>query len=171
LIVPVAFGGNNQAGPIDVATARNACASASGRLDFETETFLVQQPVAFQQTADCLTAAYGTKWNGNASATNGSLFAAQPVAIHEAPYVASVCPTHTLDCTAGPAVQTAMQVRRLTPVECCRLQGFPDDYLTQVPWRGKSTPPDGPMYKALGNSWAVPVVAWIGRRIKEHIGD
>lgn len=60
-----------------------------------------------------------------------------------------------------------MQVRRLTPVECCRLQGFPDDYLTQVPWRGKPTPPDGPMYKALGNSWAVPVVRWIGKRIQE----
>ena len=64
---------------------------------------------------------------------------------------------------------TAMKVRRLTPVECSRLQGFPDDYLTQVPWRGKPTPPDGPMYKALGNSWAVPVVAWIGRRIQSAL--
>jgi DNA (cytosine-5)-methyltransferase 1 len=61
---------------------------------------------------------------------------------------------------------TAMQVRRLTPVECERLQGFPDDY-TAIPWRGKpaSECPDGPRYKALGNSWAVPVVRWIGRRI------
>ena len=62
-----------------------------------------------------------------------------------------------------------MQVRRLTPVECARLQGFPDDYLSQVTWRGKSPPPDGPMYKALGNSMAVPVMAWIGRRIEEVI--
>ena len=62
------------------------------------------------------------------------------------------------------AIHCGMQVRRLTPVECCRLQGFSDDYLLQVPWRGK-TPPDGPMYKALGNSMAVPVMRWIGRQI------
>jgi site-specific DNA-cytosine methylase len=68
-----------------------------------------------------------------------------------------------------PAVikQQAMQVRRLTPVECERLQGFPDNY-TAISWRGKSVDncPDGPRYKALGNSWAVPVVRWIGRRIE-----
>lgn len=63
------------------------------------------------------------------------------------------------------AIHCGMQVRRLTPVECSRLQGFPDDYLSQVPWRGKSPPPDGPMYKALGNSMAVPVMRWIGRQI------
>lgn len=94
--------------------------------------------VAFQQTADCLTAAYGTKWNGNASATNGSLFAA-----------------------------TASAVRRLTPRECERLQGFPDDW-TLIPVRGK-TAADGPRYKALGNSMAVPVMRWIGRRIDAAI--
>lgn len=65
------------------------------------------------------------------------------------------------------AIHFGMQVRRLTPVECCRLQGFPDDYLSQVPWRGKATPPDGPMYKALGNSFAVPVVRWIGEQIEK----
>jgi DNA (cytosine-5)-methyltransferase 1 len=63
-------------------------------------------------------------------------------------------------------IAAPMAVRRLTPVECARLQGFPDDYLAQVPWRGKATPPDGPMYKALGNSFAVPCVRWIGQRIK-----
>jgi DNA (cytosine-5)-methyltransferase 1 len=61
-----------------------------------------------------------------------------------------------------------MQVRRLTPVECERLQGFPDNY-TNIPWRKKDESPDGPRYKALGNSWAVPVVAWIGKRIQEQI--
>jgi DNA (cytosine-5)-methyltransferase 1 len=94
----------------------------------------VMQP--FQQTADCLTAAYGTKWNGNASADNGSLF-----------------------------VKQAMAVRRLTPVECERLQGFPDSY-TDIKSKNKPTP-DGPRYKALGNSMAVPVMAWIGQRIQE----
>jgi DNA (cytosine-5)-methyltransferase 1 len=60
-------------------------------------------------------------------------------------------------------VRTAMQVRRLTPRECERLQGFPDDY-TLVPNRGKPAA-DGPRYKALGNSMAVPVMRWIGERI------
>ncbi len=60
-------------------------------------------------------------------------------------------------------LRSAMQVRRLTPRECERLQGFPDDY-TQVPHRGKLAA-DGPRYKALGNSMAVPVMRWIGERI------
>jgi len=63
-------------------------------------------------------------------------------------------------------VETAMQVRRLTPVECERLQGFPDGY-TNIPWRNKPESPDGPRYKALGNSMAVPVMRWIGERINE----
>lgn len=73
---------------------------------------------------------------------------------------------YTVDTHATQGVATAMQVRRLTPVECERLQGFPDGY-TAIPWRGKSASecPDGPRYKALGNSWAVPVVRWIGKRI------
>ena len=96
----------------------------------------------------------------------------------------------------------SMQVRRLTPVECERLQGFPDGY-TNIPWnaakeaarkgisyeavlamrgmtlRGPNLEdcPDGPRYKALGNSWAVPNVRWIGQRIHaavlalEHAND
>jgi len=65
-----------------------------------------------------------------------------------------------------PHVLTAMQVRRLTPTECERLQGFPDGW-TQIPWRNKpaSECPDGPRYKALGNSWATNVVNWLGRRL------
>lgn len=72
--------------------------------------------------------------------------------------------------TATPAVLVAMQVRRLTPVECERLMGFPDGY-TAIPWRKKPAGecPDGPRYKALGNSWAVPVAAWIARRIHRQI--
>ena len=62
----------------------------------------------------------------------------------------------------------AMQVRRLTPVECERLQGFPDNY-TDIQPKGKATP-DGPRYKALGNSMAVPVMAWIGERIAQVEG-
>lgn len=62
----------------------------------------------------------------------------------------------------------SMQVRRLTPVECERLQGFPDGY-TDIRPKGKPTA-DGPRYKALGNSWAVPVVRWIGHRIWLNTG-
>lgn len=60
----------------------------------------------------------------------------------------------------------AMQVRRLVCEECERLQGFPDGY-TAIPWRNKPAGdcPDGPRYKALGNSMAVPVMRWIGGRI------
>jgi DNA (cytosine-5)-methyltransferase 1 len=70
-------------------------------------------------------------------------------------------PTHT-----GPKVmQSNMAVRRLTPVECERLQGFPDNY-TNISYRNKPDSPDGPRYKSLGNSMAVPVMSWIGKRIE-----
>ena len=308
-----AYGGNNTNGPIDVATARNACASASGRMDFESETFLVQ-------AAECITGAitHTLKADGFDASEDGTgrgtpMVAALPFdttqitsatnrcqpkagdpchplaagahapaiafktnqtganganlseerthslsSQEQAPTIAfsakdygadagplaptlrsmghdgshangggqvAVCFTdmrgdergsgikvtgdvsNTLHCAKGLSEQQAvafqergrddgrsleiggdvayaltapngggraqernvlsptMQVRRLTPMECCRLQGFPDDYLSQVTWRGKCPPPDGPMYKALGNSWAVPNVAWIGRRI------
>lgn len=70
----------------------------------------------------------------------------------------------------GSVMQSNMQVRRLTPTECERLMGFPDGY-TAIPWRNKPADecPDGPRYKALGNSWAVPVVRWIGERINKGV--
>jgi DNA (cytosine-5)-methyltransferase 1 len=63
------------------------------------------------------------------------------------------------------AVAYAAAVRRLTPTECERLQGFADNY-TNIPWRKAIDSPDGPRYKSLGNSMAVPVMKWIGERIK-----
>jgi len=65
-----------------------------------------------------------------------------------------------------PVVASNSTVRRLTPVECERLQGFPDNF-TAIPWGKKEAAdcPDGPRYKALGNSMAVPVMRWIGERI------
>lgn len=62
------------------------------------------------------------------------------------------------------------RVRRLTPVECERLQGFPDNW-THIPWRGKAEEncPDAPRYKAIGNSWAVPCVRWIGERLRDEL--
>ena len=85
----------------------------------------------------------------------------------------------TLDCRSkngpiqnqlGVGVMHGSAVRRLTPRETERLQGFKDDY-TLIPWRGKPAEecPDGPRYKAIGNSKAVPVVRWIGRRIQQQL--
>ncbi|MGU1008589.1 DNA cytosine methyltransferase [Pseudomonas aeruginosa] len=86
----------------------------------------------------------------------------------------------TLEATAGRSrgagtpvgmlANSGSAVRRLTPRECERLQGFPDDY-TLIPWRGKSAEecPDGPRYKAIGNSKAVPVVRWIGKRLLQQL--
>lgn len=73
----------------------------------------------------------------------------------------------TLKCCGGaPRVAGRMAVRRLTPRECERLQGFEDDW-TRIPWRGRPAEecPDGPRYKAIGNSMAVPVMRWLGERI------
>ncbi|HCQ6573068.1 TPA: phage N-6-adenine-methyltransferase [Klebsiella pneumoniae] len=68
--------------------------------------------------------------------------------------------------SSADVVQFGYQVRRLMPVECERLQGFPDNH-TQISWRGKEATecPDGPRYRAIGNSMAVPVIRWIGERI------
>ena len=63
----------------------------------------------------------------------------------------------------GPGDWSQWRVRRLMPVECERLQGMPDDY-TLVPYRGKPAA-DAPRYKAIGNSMAVPCVAWLGQRL------
>jgi DNA (cytosine-5)-methyltransferase 1 len=65
----------------------------------------------------------------------------------------------------GQSTQPIIQVRRLTPTECARLQAFPDDHLSQVRINGKP-PTDGPMYRALGNSMCVNVMAFIGQRIQ-----
>ena len=65
----------------------------------------------------------------------------------------------------GGREKRGLTVRRLTPRECERLQGFPDDY-TDIPYRNKEHAPDGPRYRALGNSMAVPVMRWIGERIR-----
>ena len=85
----------------------------------------------------------------------------------------NVCPTiptrvfSPTDRKGGLGIVEKLKVRRLTPIEAERLQGFEDDY-TKIPYRGKPKEqcPDGPRYKAMGNSMAVPVVRWIGQRIK-----
>lgn len=77
--------------------------------------------------------------------------------------------SYTLTTADRHAVSDGLHIRRLTPVECERLQGFPDNH-TLIPWRGKPVAecPDSPRYKAIGNSMAVPVMRWIGKRIMQE---
>jgi len=92
-------------------------------------------------------------------------------ALAHVPAIASIV-AQTLTANGGqggrqdkqPMTVVGQQVRRLTPEECEALQGFPRGY-TAIPHRGKPAA-DGPRYKALGNSWAAPCAAWIGKRIQ-----
>lgn len=77
----------------------------------------------------------------------------------------TLAPTLDKGKAEGMAVATNWAVRRLMPIECERLQGFPDGY-TDTPYRGKNWTADGPRYKALGNSMAVNAMRWLGRRIE-----
>jgi DNA (cytosine-5)-methyltransferase 1 len=96
---------------------------------------------------------------------------AQPIAVDTYNYTTNEHTTQTIrsqsDTEHIGAVLQTMAIRRLTPKECERLQGFPDDW-TKIPYRNKPAEqcPDGPRYKACGNSMAVPVMRWIGTRIQ-----
>jgi DNA (cytosine-5)-methyltransferase 1 len=195
-----AFGGNNTSGPIDVSTALNASGTASGRLDFESETFVVDttqitsktnrsnpqpgdpcHPLAASGHPPLLTYAFKPGQSEAAGglfvtegyaptlqAINNGSTAVPAVAFQSSQSGVRLDDVHaTLDSNNGPrrhnGALVGMQVRRLTPRECERLQGFPDDH-TLIAVRGKPAA-DGPRYKSLGNSMAVPVMAWIGRQI------
>ena len=97
---------------------------------------------------------------------------AQITSPHNRSKVSSELPCSTISSGSNMHLASSMAVRRLTPTECERLQGFPDGY-TAIPWRNKASTdcPDGPRYKALGNSWATPVVRWIGERINKELGN
>ena len=111
----------------------------------------------------------GANENATAAVATGVFFAGQGAKAGSIAYDQHIAPTLKASDSGTnrtPSAHIGMQVRRLTPTECERLQGFPDNY-TAIPWRKKPAAecPDGPRYKALGNSWAVPVVRWIGERI------
>jgi len=158
----VCFGGNNTKGPLEVSTACNAHGGPVGRLDFETETFVVS--VALRGREGGATAELGDDCGHALRASGGG----------DKPHVLAFDTTQMTSALNRSAPKpgdpchplAAMQVRRLVCEECEALQGFPRGY-TLIPWRGKPAEdcPDGPRYKALGNSFAVPVVRWIGRRI------
>lgn len=160
----VAFGGNNQSGPIDVSTAVNAHGGPAGRLDFESETFVAHalRGGGFDASEDGTgrgTPIVPVAFDCKASGRNG--FAVGEIS----PTLRSMGHLNSNQNAGGQvAVQQGWAVRRLMPVECERLQGFPDNF-SNVPWRGKQHAPDGPRYKALGNSMAVNAMRWIGQRI------
>lgn len=239
-----AYGGNRTTGPLDVATAVNAHGGPHGRLDFESETFVVGAlpsggtvrghgvsgvnnqavaaghviPVCFSakdygadasidiaptlragghtgshanagvMPAICQTVALRGRDGGATAELGGDVATALRASSGggDKPHVlafhhnAQACqlPGPNRDCSISDpltrsqnaAVAFTRAVRRLTPRECERLQGFPDDY-TLIPWRNRPADqcPDGPRYKALGNSWAVPLFNWLGRRIASRL--
>ncbi|KAA3527074.1 DNA (cytosine-5-)-methyltransferase [Agrobacterium vitis] len=163
-VIAQAFGGNNLSGPIDVATALSAHGGPAGRMDFESETFVAHtlRGEGFDVSEDGTgrgTPIVPIAFDCKASGRNG--FSVGEIA----PTLRSMGHLDSHQNAGGQvAVQQGWAVRRLLPKECERLQGFDDDY-TNVPWRGKPTSPDGPRYKALGNSMAVNVMRHIGTRI------
>lgn len=190
----VAYGCNNTSGSIDVAGALNASHTASGRQDFETETFIAHtlKGEGFDASEDGtgrgvpLVAAYNFE---HGLAPHGSLEGSDIMPSlgqsehkgHTAVLAfqdrfrgddgrgyGRVPPVTedaigTLETVKPWNVASRMAVRRLTPTECARLQGFPDEYL-DITYRGKPAA-DGNKYQALGNAMATPVIRWICERV------
>ena len=146
-------------------------AGGMGRQDWETETFLVadgsqgtfkRSEVAATVTTGTdktramplVTTTYGFENRARGDDGRGE--------IREPSFSEGVSPTVSV---AKPPSIVGPGVRRLTPLECERLQGFPDNW-TDVPYRGKKAC-DGTRYKAIGNSMAVNVMSWIGQRIQQ----
>jgi DNA (cytosine-5)-methyltransferase 1 len=156
------------------------------RLDGESETFVVAHTLRQRHDAGEDGTGRGTPLvvgtlTGNGGAHSGfkdelglvPVYAIQERAVSENPNAGpqgkgwQENTSYTLEARHhAQSIAHQMGVRRLTPRECERLQGFPDDY-TLIPYRGGMAA-DGPRYKALGNSMAVPVMRWIGRRIERQ---
>jgi DNA (cytosine-5)-methyltransferase 1 len=161
----VAFGQNRQSGPVETSHALSASAGPHGRLDFASETFLVQS-VALRGREGGATAELGGPVDTALRASQGGGDKPHVMAVHgtQDPCVSDSTAFALGRNNGGEnAVYERLAVRRLTPVECEFLQGFPRDH-THVPYRNKPAT-DGPRYKAIGNSMAVPCMAWIGSRI------
>lgn len=178
----IAFGGGNTGGSIDVA----ACLTAKGqRIDFEVETFAAhgtQDPDTNLELAHTLGRNHGQE-NAIFSepftlAIRGRNEGSMVEIRNDGTANALLTPNGGRAGMGVGAISWGMQVRRLMPVECERLQGFPDNH-TLISWRGKEATecPYGPRYRAIGNSMAVPVMRWIGERIaaalpvKKSAGD
>ena len=170
------------------------CLITKTRLDMETETMIIQ-PIALAENTIGRQPLNGG--NGDGFTVGGPMYTLNATGVHGVAQptayafdsfssnsmkssnpisgVNEVSVSKTLDTSrgldpscnqGGLGLVQSMAVRRLTPVECEALQGFPKNY-TNIPWRKKEESPDGPRYKALGNSMAVPVMHWIGKRIAD----
>lgn len=134
-----------------------------GRIDYESETLVsvhgTQDPCVLLDRAHAL-GLNGGRENAIAFSQNqlGEVRVSKTVGTLNTNSIASGRNT--------PLAKIGMTVRRLTEIECERLQGFPDNF-TAIPWRGKPADhcPGGPRYKAIGNSMAVPVMRWILNRL------
>lgn len=148
----IAYGGGRLSGPLDVSAA---LAAHGVRIDFEVETFI----------------AHTLRGEGFDASEDGTGKGVPLVAFDpngggkQTTLGANEDAFGTLGTTKQPAVAGAV-VRRLMPHECARLQGFADDRC-RIPWKGRPAAqcPDGPQYKAYGNSMAIPFMRWIGMRI------
>jgi len=143
--------------------------ASGGALGGGSETIVVhgaQDPIISTSTAHCL-----GRNNGQENVLFDIADRRDVVRIYD-----EITPTLTAKMGTGgnnvPCINKQSIIRKLTPVECERLQGFPDNW-TKIPYRNKTAKdcPDSPRYKAIGNSMAVPVIKWIGERIINYIGD
>jgi DNA (cytosine-5)-methyltransferase 1 len=134
---PLGLGSDGQ-----LARALNACKTAAGRMDVSVDTFVASH---YRKAGRAQSVNHAETWVEDEISNTLNCFDTGDV--------------RAVDIVTQPVMQS-MAVRRLTPTECERLQGFPDGY-TNI----KENCPDGPRYKALGNSMAVPVMRWIGERI------
>ena len=159
-------------------TSRCLTTGIGTRLDGETDQFVVKTYQGNQETTIAATLQTTCHEYSRADGFNTVVYENHP-SDSRVQEMGNVCSTVTSAWGTGggnipfalgvDGVAQKMAVRRLTPVECERLQGFPDGY-TDIKLNGKQTP-DGGRYKALGNSMAVPVMAWIGKRIQRIDND
>ena len=163
-VIPQGFGGGNTSGPIPVAAAHFVPVA------FDCKGTEVQ--TAVDGSHPTLRSMGHAKSHQNAGGqlavawsimpqNSGKDYKARAVDVAQ-PLMAGGPSTGN---QGGDIITHPWAVRRLTPRECERLQGFPDGW-TDIPWRGKPGSPDGPRYKALGNSMAVPVIRWIMGRMR-----
>jgi DNA (cytosine-5)-methyltransferase 1 len=150
-----------------ISPALNTCSGANHAPD--TKAYIVQPTYSLQGAGQTSKSANGSGINEEVSFTLSTVDVhgvAQPTIVHgtQDPCTSDIAFAQGRNNGGENVLMQSMAVRRLTPVECERLQGFPDGY-TDIQLKGKPTP-DGPRYKALGNSMAVPVMRWIGQRIE-----
>jgi DNA (cytosine-5)-methyltransferase 1 len=147
-------------------TSKCLTTGSAQRYDAESETMIpVAQPIGTDLYNGAFTGDVAAALTKRSDGTGTGPTVMQPTIVHgtQDPCVSEIAFAQGRNNGGENVLVQPMAVRRLTPVECERLQGFPDHY-TDIKPKGKPTP-DGPRYKALGNSWAVPVVRWIGERI------